>query len=100
MSLFRFTSDEYDKMFIRRPDADVQYLRNRFSQQGYNLVHDYVNRDGLMYTRKDVRIMIRFLLQYFLIGNNEEQNDMFCKDANNNIASLNYIVIECFNFRN
>jgi len=65
MFLFRFTSDEYDKMFIRRPDADVQYSRNRFSQHGYNLVHDYVNRDGLMYTRKDVRIMVHFYFNIF-----------------------------------
>jgi hypothetical protein len=61
--LLRYSRDEYDKMFIRLPDDDVQYIRNHFSQYGFNNIYDYVNRDGMMYTRNDVRKMIHFLTQ-------------------------------------
>jgi hypothetical protein len=61
MSLFRYTREEYDKMFIRLPDVDVQDFRNHL--HGYNMIFDYVNRDFMMYSRNDVIKMIRF--KYF-----------------------------------
>jgi hypothetical protein len=100
MSLFRYTRDEYDKMFIRLPDDRVQYNTNNLTQRSFNMIYYYVNRDGMMYTGNDVRIMIRLLSQYFSFFNNQDRNDICCRDANNNIASLNDIVIECFNLRN
>jgi hypothetical protein len=54
----------------------------------------------MMYTRDDVGIMIRLLLQYFYFFDNEDRTDICCRDGNNNITSLNDIVIECFNLRN
>jgi hypothetical protein len=97
MNLFRYTINEYDKMFIR--SLNGQKLLNRLSQQGVNLIYANVNRDGITYTRNDVGIMIRFLHRYFFLYYNNELNDIFCIDANNNSASLNDIVIECFHLR-
>ena len=65
MTLYRYTRDEFDNMFIRLPDDRVQIYTNNLTQYGFNRIYYYVNRDGMMYTRNDVGIMIRLLLQYF-----------------------------------
>ena len=55
----------------------------------------------MIYTVKDVRIMIRLLFQYFYIYvRNPELNEIFCRDVNNNIASLNEVILQFFNPRN
>ena len=99
MSLFLYTRDEYDKMFIRLPDVEFQTnLQNHLS--GFNMIFEYINRDFMMYSRNGVIEMIRFLSQYFSLCYYEGTNEIYCQDANNNLSSLNHIVIECFNFRN
>jgi hypothetical protein len=97
MSLFRYTNDEYDNMYIRYPDGVVQYFISHLHQEGFNRFFNYVNRDGMIYTVKDVRRMIRLLFQYFYIHvRNAEINEIFCRDVNNNISSSNEIVLQFF----
>jgi hypothetical protein len=88
-------------MYNRYPDDLVQYFISHLRPEGFMRFYDYVNRDGMIYTVKDVRIMIRLLFQYFYIYvRNPELNEIFCRDVNNNIASLNEVILQIFNPRN
>ncbi len=41
----------------------LQYFISHLHQEGFGRFYDYVNRDGMIYTVKDARIMIRLLFQ-------------------------------------
>jgi hypothetical protein len=97
MSLFRYTRDEYDNMYIRYPDNLVQYLISHLRGEAFLRIYEYVNCDGTLYTLKEVRTIFGLISQYFFIfGRNQE---ILCRDVNNNISSLNEIVIQFFNPR-
>ena len=48
MSLFRYTRDEYDNMYIRYPDKIVQYLISHLRGEAFLRIYEYVNRDGTL----------------------------------------------------
>ena len=91
MSLFRYTNEEYDNLFLRIPDGGGEIIMSMLTQVGFYMYYRYVNQTGRIYTETDFRTMLRFLFDYFNILPTDT-DVIICTDANNNETDLNEIV--------
>ena len=104
--LFRYRLDEYNATYQRLSPQPYYFIfNNRPSPDTINAMFTYLNPgitldvNNRRFYLVDVEAMAYFLSVYFYIERNTLNDEIVCRDINNNIRSLNEIVDIFFNPR-
>ena len=90
--LYRYHPEEYVKVYPRLSSSYTDAINNRPSQDTINAMFLYLNPGIKRFYLDDVDTIAYFLSVYFYIERNTLNDDIVCRDINNNVRSLNEIV--------